>query len=189
MKTRDAIAVLLLASVCAAQTPPPGQWERVEKTDVLRGTAYSEFALTGTFLTPPKHASGAPVFVLKCVPGGRSYGLRQYRNGKFLDAYVTVGAVVDHSSGVWVNYRLDDGKIHKETWGTGTDGTAIFPDEIQVNTILYGHFMPHKEGTGSPIHEIVIAVNEFLGAEVVMQFDVPDPTPAAEACGIILHKK
>jgi hypothetical protein len=143
----------------------------------------------GTFLTPPKRDSGTPVFVLKCVPGERSYGLRQYRNGKFLDAFVTVGAVVDHSSGVWVNYRLDDGKIHKDSWGTGTDGTAIFPNEIQVNTILYGHFMPHKEGTGSPVHKVVIAVNEFLGAEVVMQFDLPDPTPAAEACGIILHKK
>jgi len=187
--TLGAIAVLLLVSACVAQTPPPGQWERTEKTDALRGTSYSQFVLAGTFLTPPKHDSGTPVFVLRCVPGEHSRGWHEYKNGKFLDAYVTVGAVVDHASGVWVSYRLDDGKIHKDSWGAGTDGTAIFPDEIQLNTLLYGHFMPHKEGTGGPVHKIVIAVNEFLGAEIVMQFDVPDPTPAAEACGIILHKK
>jgi hypothetical protein len=189
MKTRGTLAVLLLVSGCTAQVPQPTQWQRAEKTDALRGTAYSQFALEGTFLTPPKHTSTAPVFVLKCVPGEHSRGWHEYKNGKFLDAYVTVGTVVDHGSGISVRYRLDDGKVHQEWWRPGTDGTAIFPDEIQVDTLLYGHFMPHKEGMGSPVHKVVIAVNEFLGAEIVMQFDVPDPTPVAEACGIILHKK
>jgi hypothetical protein len=146
--------------------------------------------LTGKFLTPPKQASAAPLFVLKCVPGEHSRGLREYKNGKFLDAYVIVGAIVDfHTGGTPVRYRLDDGKIHEDLWNRGTDGTAIFPDEIQTNTLLYGHFMPHKEGTNAPVHKVVIAVNEALAAEVVMQFDMPDPTPAADACGIILHKK
>lgn len=49
--------------------------------------------------------------------------------------------------------------------------------------------MPHKEGSGTPVHKIVIGVAEYLGAEVVMQFDVSDPTPVADACGLVVHKK
>ena len=181
-----ALVILCLVSSCSAQN-----WERVEKTDALRGTTYSEFALTGRFLTPPKQTSAAaPVFVVKCIPGEHSFGFHAYKSGKFLDAYMVLGAVVDfHTGGTPVHYRLDDGKIHDESWGRGTDGTAIFPAEIQLNTLLYGHFMPHKEGTSNPVRKVVIAVNEYLGAEVVMQFDMLDPTPVADACGIIIHKK
>lgn len=186
MKTL-AIATLLLISACAAQSQ---QWERVEKTDALRGTVYSQFALTGKFLTSPRQAGAAPVFVVKCIPGEHSAGFHLYKSGKLLDAYIALGAVVDfHTGGTSVRYRLDDGKVHEKSWGHGTDGTAIFPAPIQVNTLLYGHFMPHKEGTSSPVHKAVIAVDEYLGGEVVMQFDIPDPTPVADACGIIIHKK
>lgn len=183
------VVTLLVALSCAAETAATS-WARVEKTDALRGTAYSQFTLTGRFLTPPKHNTVDPLLVLKCVPGERSRGLRQHRNGKFLDAYVALGSVVDfHNTGTQVRYRLDDSKIHEELWGHSTDGTAVFPSEIQVNTLLYGHFMPHKEGTGSATHKIVIAVDEYLGAEIVMEFDLPDPEIPADACGIILHRK
>jgi len=35
---------------------------------------------------------------------------------------------------------------------------------------------------------VVIGVSEYLGGEVVMQFDMPDATEVAEGCGIVLHK-
>jgi hypothetical protein len=49
--------------------------------------------------------------------------------------------------------------------------------------------LPHKEGTGDPVHKIVIAADEYLAGQVVAQFDMPDPTQIAEACGAIIHKK
>jgi hypothetical protein len=182
--------VLLLATGCAAQTPGSFSWERSNKTDALRGTAYSQFTLTGKFLTPPKHEALPPELVLKCLSGEHSHGWHQHENGKLLDAFVTIGAVVDsRAGGILIRYRLNDGKIHQDLWQPGTGGTAIFGSTTQISTLLYGHFMPHKEETGDPIHKIVIAVDEYLGAEIVMQFDVPDPTIPADTCGIILHKK
>jgi hypothetical protein len=47
----------------------------------------------------------------------------------------------------------------------------------------------HKEGTSDPVHKVVIAADEYLATQVVAQFDMPDPTPVAEACGVILHKR
>ncbi len=35
---------------------------------------------------------------------------------------------------------------------------------------------------------MVIGVSEYLGGEIVMQFDMPDASEVAEACGVILHK-
>jgi hypothetical protein len=31
--------------------------------------------------------------------------------------------------------------------------------------------------------------NCYLATQLVAQFDMPDPTPVAEACGVILHKR
>ncbi|MGB7281881.1 MAG: hypothetical protein WBE13_06435 [Candidatus Acidiferrum sp.] len=167
-----------------------GQWARTEKKDELRGTAYTQFVLTGKFLTPPKQVSADPTFVVDCIPGEHRQGATWEKRGKFVDAYIAVGAVVDfHENGTAVRYRLDDGKVHSDSWGHSTDGTGIFAAETQLSTLLYGHFMPHKEGSGEPIRKAVIAVDEYQGAEVVMEFNLPDPTLVADACGLILHKR
>jgi hypothetical protein len=34
----------------------------------------------------------------------------------------------------------------------------------------------------------LVSIPEFLGGEVVMQFDLTDASEAAEACGIVWHK-
>jgi hypothetical protein len=123
--------------------------------------------------------------VVKCIPTESHH----HRNGKFLDAYISAHAVLDRNNGrVYPKYRLDDSKIHEDSWNIGTDGTAIFPGETGLSTLLYGHFMPHKEGTNPPVRKIVMAVNEYLGAEIVMQFDMPDPEEVADACGVVIHK-
>ena len=180
--------VLCLTIACSAQS---ANWQREDKTDPLRGISYSQYTLAGKFLTPPKVAtSDSPVFIVKCIPGNHHKSGGGYINGKLQDAYIVVRAVVNHSSkDVLVQYRLDDGKMHKELWGVGTDGTAIFPPTIELNTVLYGHFLPHKEGTNDPVHKLVMGVDEYLGAEIVMQFDMPDPTEMADACGLLIRKK
>jgi hypothetical protein len=48
--------------------------------------------------------------------------------------------------------------------------------------------MPHKENTSPPVRKVIIGFDEYLGGEVVMQFEMPDPTEIADACGVIWHK-
>ncbi len=185
------VVALFLACVCAAQTTssPSENWRKSDTTDALRGTTYSVFILTGRFLTPPKRRSEDPFFVMKCAAGQHSSG-REFTGGELITAYVIVRAIVNNKkAGVVVQYRLDDGKIHTDLWDRGTDGTAVFPSRDVVNDLFYGHLSKHKEGTNDPVRKVVIAVDEHRGAEVVMQFDMPDSTEVADACGLILHKK
>lgn len=180
--------VLCFALVALAQST---KWEREDKTDPLRGTSYAQFMITGKFLTPPKNApEGAPIFVVKCLPGNRRHVSGGYTNGKLMDAFISLRAVLDRSrkGDVFVQYRLDDGKMHKEWWGAGTDDREIFPPEIELNTVLYGHFLTHKEGTNDPVRKLVLGVNEHRGDEIVVQFDLPDPTEMADACGLLIRK-
>jgi len=186
--------VLLLVMICwspLSGQQSPLQWQGAPQTDALRGTKYMRFVLTGKFLTPPRQPTIAdPLLIVECIPGKR---LRVY-GGTFLDAYVSVGAVLNSvvsqdGSGVLASYRLDDGKIKQELWSPSTDGTAAFFASVTLNTLLYGHFLPHKAATNPAIQKAVIAVNEYLAGEVVMQFDMPDPTEVADACGGLVHKR
>jgi hypothetical protein len=59
---------------------------------------------------------------------------------------------------------------------------------VQFNNLLYGHLLPHKENTGPQTRKLVIGLQEYLGPEVVIQFDLPDSTEVAETCGAIWHK-
>ncbi len=169
----------------------PG-WNKVEKSDPLRDTKYFQFTLEGKFLTPPRNikADSVPSIIVRCTPGSFT---RDHLHGKFMNGYIYVGTVVDtqvSSSGpsVRAKFRLDDGKLQDAGWSHSTDYSSIFFEDIDLNTLLYGHFMPHKENTSPPVKKIVVGIDEYLGGEVVMQFDMPDPTEVAEACGAIWHK-
>jgi len=192
------------APVAAAQTSIDS-WHREEKTDPLRGTKYSQFSLAGKFLTAPKKAPNEnPIMIVRCIPGRDNKSNHGHTNGKFTNGYILVGGVTDSSvsengnSFVSVQFRLDDGKLQSEQWGHSTDFSAVFfahPTcalcgsgyDVLAN-LLYGHHVYHKENTTSQVRKIVIGLPEFLGGEVVMQFDMSDATEVAEACGIILHK-
>lgn len=180
----------------AAQTAsdtPPDKWVRETKVDPLRETQFELFTLGGRFLTPPRNAKSdaRPAIILRCSPGSF---IRGHAHGKFLNGYFYVGTVVDTqvtSSGTRVpaKFRLDEGKLQDASgWSHSTDYSSIFFGDIDLNTFLYGHFMPHKENTTPPVKKIVIGIDEYLGGEVVMQFDMPDPTEVADACGSIWHK-
>jgi hypothetical protein len=178
------------------------QWQREEKTDPLRGTHYSRFSLEGKFLTPPRNSANAhPLLVTHCLAGKNNFG---HTGGKFLTGFIFVGGVVDSSVNeegavsVPIQFRLDDGKLQSENLSRSTDFSSIFfasptcslcgsGSDVFAN-ILYGHHLPHKENTGSQIRKVVIGVSEYLGGEVVLQFDMPDASDVAETCGIIWHK-
>ena len=182
------LGVVCLASACVPQTE---KWIREDKTDPLRGTNYAVFHIDGKFLTPPRNPKAeTPSFLVKCTPGGHKRVNGGYINGKLLAAYVTMEAVVGRpGNGAAVHCRLDDGKMHNESWEISDDGRELFLPEIEFNTVLYDHFTKHKEGTNPPVRKLVLEVNERRGDEVVIQFDMPDPTDMADACGALIRKK
>lgn len=191
--SRYLLAVGLFACISLAIHAQGGPvWNKEEKADPLRDTKYFQFTLDGKFLTPPRNIKpdSVPSIIVRCTPGSFTRG---HLHGKFMNGYIYVGAVVDtqvSSSGpsVRAKFRLDGGKLQDAGWSHSTDYSSIFFEDIDFNTLLYGHFMPHKEDTSAPVKKIVVGIDEYLGGEVVMQFDMPNPTEVADACGAIWHK-
>lgn len=180
------LALTALSTLGAAgQTKPT--WQREEKSDPLTDKHFSQFTLVGKFLTAPSgpHPT-SPTLMVRCEPGRRSFGKL---NGKFLEGYVVLGSVVDAATSpavageVETRFRLDDGKVRHAYWGHSTNYSALTFSDVDFATLLYGHFMPHKANTSEPIHKVIVEAPEFLGSNVVVQFDMPDPTEVASACG------
>jgi hypothetical protein len=184
------VFLFVVPSIALAQ-----EWQQSVKTNTLTGVSYPQFILDGKWLTPPQHGVETPSLVVHCQPGRY---VRGRANGKFIDGYFVTGAVLDSRigdvgfglqiAGVDVQFRLDDKNIQPVFWGRSTDFSGVFFTSADLNNLLYGHLLPHKEGTSDAVHKVVIAVNEYLAAQIVAQFDMPDPTRVAEACGAILHK-
>ena len=174
------LAIVGIASMLFAQTE---QWLQSQEKDALRDTSYIKFDLKGRFLTAPQNlAVDGPSLVVTCQPGKH---LRIY-NGRFLHGFVTAGIILGSEA---VQYRIDDGKIQHEMWSSSTNSSAAFFDAATLKNLLYGHILPHKEGTTAPVRKLVISVSQLAASEIVMQFDMPDPEQIADACGAIAHKK
>jgi hypothetical protein len=181
---KPSTVILVFLSSAIASFAQPETWQQSEEQDALRGTTHLRFELKERFLTAPKNPTiDRPALIVTCQPGKH---LRIY-NGKFLQGFATAGVVLDSGQ---VQYRIDDGKIQREEWSSSTNSSsAFFPSAATLNNLLYGHILPHKEGTSAPVRKLVIAVDQFLAGEIAMQFDMPDPTSIADACGVIAHKK
>jgi hypothetical protein len=189
-------------------------WTEADKSDPLHQTAFREFTLQGKFLVPPRQSSlSAPVLVLHCQPGSHNHG-KVRANGHFVEGWVATGAVMDSSvrgneidlshsardvekraSQILVEFRLDDKKLHQEFWPVSTDRTGVFLNPIPLcgdctlENLLYGHVGWHDEGKGGQVRKLLMGVPEYLGAEIQLQFDLPDSTDVADACGLIAHKR
>jgi len=189
MKCRFAIVVALLGStLCSGQT-----WKDTPTTDPLRGTNYDQFELVGKYLTAPRNASpdSTPSLIVRCQKDPKAF--HGHARGKFIGGYIYTQSVVDSGAGgsegsVRVQYRRDDGKLQDAFWSHSTDFSSVFFQDIDFNTIMFGHFMPHKEGTGPQTHKLVVGMQEFLGTEIVVQFDLPEDADVLETCGVLWHK-
>ncbi len=191
MKLQSVVGILITAifAICsaAAQT-----WTKTDKADPLRGTQFVQYALDGKYLTAPRDAASnaVPAVIVRCVPGSHSRG---HLRGKFLEGYIFVGGVVDShvsanaSTSATVEFRLDDGKLQSASWNHSTDFSSLFFSDIDFDNLLYGHLLKHKENKGQQVRKVVLGVPEFLGGEVVMQFDMPDAAEVADVCGVIWH--
>ncbi len=188
----------LHGSIAYAQS---SSWQRIERTDPFRGTQYTQFVLTGKFLKAPHTAEdSAPRLVVTCKAGKHN---RDTLNGFYLGGYVTTGSVLDeqvverehlltgtaHVSVVPVQYRLDDDKIHKTEWFPSTDHSSAFFPETDFADLLYGHNLTHKRNSSPAVQKALIAMDEFQAEEVVMAFDMPDPTEVADVCGQLYTEK
>ena len=176
---------VLVPSLCAQG------WSKTEKTDAFTGNSYVQYALTGRFLTPPRDGGATPpILILQCYPHEKRYAGKWYSAGQFIKSYVQVGAVLNHSAGeIPVMYRRDDGKAQSDSWGISTDGTSLFLSVMQADEAFYGHFMPHKVGTTPPVSKLVLMADEYLGAGVVMQFDLTGIDEIASGCGLAIYEK
>jgi hypothetical protein len=201
--TRALFWVAITALPLFAQQQDAPTWKQEQKTEAFRGTSYTQFTLQGKFLTQPQQSPlPNPEMVVQCIAGEDHRG---HTKGKFITGYVVTGAVLDTAidskgnSAIGVQFRLDDGKIHSVNWGHSKNFSAIFfympslglfagSGYEQFANLLYGHEMYHKEKTSPQVRKILVDVPEYLGGEIVMQFDLPDSTNVADACGIIWHK-
>jgi len=212
MKEKLAALVLVVCGAfgVAASGWAQAEWVRTEKTDPLTNASRVRFALSGRFLQAPSKGSvDKPSFVLVCDPTKTQ--MRGKIRGKVLGAFIEVGAVVDSGNDferdalferhpnatlVGVKYRRDDEKkVQEAEWFHSGDFAALYVasqyggTEIEVNNLLYGHMLTHKEGKGEQVRRIVLSVPEYLGGDVVMQFDLPDLTNVSDACGLVEHNR
>ncbi len=193
---QDAFVVGILSTIIIGISSAAAQtWTKTEKSDPLRGTQFVQYSLEGKYLSPPRNAApdATPAIVVRCVPGSHKSGWGVV-HGKFLEGYIFVGGVVDthvaydSSTRANVEFRLDDGKLQSASWSHSTDFSSLFFSSIDLDNLLYGHLLLHKENTNPQVRKIVLGVPEFVGGEIVMQFAMPDAAEVGDACGAILHK-
>jgi hypothetical protein len=179
-------ALFIAAPMAHAQA---SAWTATDKSDVLHQISVKEFRLEGRFLAPPRQSNlPAPVLVLHCQPGRYEHrGTKSYAAGKLVEGWIATGAVLDSHVGslgtcVSVEYRRDDMKLQSDCWSPSTDHSAVCLNDIYLNDLLYGHYMPHKEWTNNPqIRKIIFGVSEYLATQIQMEFDLPDSTEVADA--------
>lgn len=165
------------------------QWVRKDYTDSFSGIALVSFTLSGRFLDPPQHGhSDTPQWITVCEPKQTHKGKNLY-DGLLVKSYIDFGSVLSSTvAGLPVVYRLDDGKAKPELWSSATAGTAAFLQRDALNTVLYGHFLPHRVGSNSATRKLVLKVDEFQAASIVAEFVIPDPDIMARTCGTSYHK-
>jgi hypothetical protein len=172
-----ALVVSIVINGCAQE------WKSTAKVDPLTGKSYTLYVLMGKFLTPPSQGNGTPPSIsLRCDPSSHHSRI----SGKFIDGFIIVNTIIDIKNGDvnTVQYRLDDGKL-QTAYGIGysTDYRAISLENMFLDNLLWGHMIPHKPHTNDQVHKVVIAVQEHLAGQIVMEFDMPDAEGVGAACG------
>ena len=182
------LAPLAMASLGFTAMAPqqPSVWKQSQKTDAAAGTTSTRFTMAGKFLKSPQgDVPNRPALVLDCAPGRGSHP----HKGRLLSANLLVGAALKivyvepeeiHGTSyfpkVSISYRLDDAnKAELEKWSSGTEKASASIPAGALKKLLRAH-------------SVEITASDDHGSPVVMQFDMPDPTPVEAACGVDDHK-
>jgi hypothetical protein len=176
------IGWLLLALSLPALTQTAPQWVISDKKDPMRDTVFVEFSLEGQFLTAPTSAAHPPMMVIDCIPP------KSKKGGNLSTAYVSFGTVLNYGTqGVFVEYRLNDGRVHNDLWPISTDGKSAIAPVLALNDMLWGHRLFPRAGKMVANKKVLVSAEEFGAGRVVVEFDLPDPTAVSEACGLVIH--
>jgi hypothetical protein len=161
-------------------------WRQSQKTDAAGGTTYTRFTLAGKFLkSPPGDVpNNRPSLLLDCAPGRGSHP----HKGRLLSGNLLVGAALKivyvepeeiHGTSyfpkVSISYRVDNAKEETEKWSAGTEKASASVPSGSLKKMLRAH-------------TVEITADDDHGLPVVMQFDMPDPTPVEAGCGVDDHK-
>jgi hypothetical protein len=179
---------LVLASVTFSarsaqqQSSSPG-WHETQKTDAFRGT-YTRFTLVGKFVkSPESDTSSRPAMLVDCSTYNRSHRSKFWRGTLVVGDPLKIDWVepeeihgISYFPKVAVQYRLNDGKEEKENWTPGIDNTSASFSKGSFEKMLRAQ-------------TVQITAEDNHGSQVVMQFDMPDPTPVKQACDVDVHER
>ncbi|MGC2695888.1 MAG: hypothetical protein WA738_08855 [Candidatus Angelobacter sp.] len=202
MKTFFAIAFLVLGTIAVAAAQDLPKWQVQQVKDAFLGTELTQFRLEGKYLAAPQDGSTVPALMLSCKAGAHG----KY-DGQLEDASLFVGKpTVDprllrrsktraarNETLITTQYRLDDGKVHTEHLSHSQDFKMISLElggcrECLINNLFYGHEVSHKEDSSPQVRKVILNIPEYVGGNIVIQFDLPDVTEVAKACGVTYHK-
>jgi len=176
-----ACASLAFSAITPQQTPSPQSWRQAPRSDSVHG-AYTRFALTGKFLKLPQgDSSNGPALALDCNPAKKS---RNFMAGNLLIgvplkiSYVEPTEIhgTSYYPKVAVRYRLDEAKEEKQNWTPGTDKTSAVFTKDELEKMLRAR-------------TVEITARDDRGSDIVMQFDMPDPSIVEKGCDVDARKK
>ena len=161
------IAPVLSVVAQQPKTIATAQWQYAKEDDSLHVKVHDRFILEGVYLTPPSIPVGVgPAIVVVCSAG------------KVEQSYFNIGAIVDHHG------------------PSGSNGLEVVGFEARVDGKKYGIFPDNMSTDGRAVYfirgdlksflgakQVIIGANEYMGPQIVMRFDIPDPAPVMEKCG------
>ena len=178
-----ALASLTFSATSPQQGSSSQGWKQTERTDAVRGK-YTRFTLVGKFVKSPQGDDGSnrPAMVVDCSTYNRSHRSKFWRGSLVVGDPLKIDwvepeqiEVMSYYPKVAVAYRLNDGKEDKENWTPGTNKTSASFPKSSLQKILRAQTL---ELTAEDNH----------GLQVVMQFDMPDPTQVEQTCDVDVHK-
>jgi hypothetical protein len=169
-----ALASIAFSGTSAQQQSSSPEWRQTQRTDDVRG-AYTRFTLVGKFLKSPEgDTANRPALVVDCSSYNRSHRSKFWRGNLVVGDPLKIDWVEGgflYFPKVAVEYRLNDGKEEKENWTPGTDQTSASFSKGSFEKMLRAQ-------------TVEITAEDNHGSQVVMQFDMPDPTPVEQSCDI-----
>jgi hypothetical protein len=166
------------------------QWTQTTQKESMNNRSLQRFKIMGSFLIPPRSPTEPPTFVVDCEPGEHD-PTNAAVGGSFDEARITFGGAIMNQipDGVTVSFRRDDQRIKVEQWPASPEGTMVLVPADSVAEILYGHGSVFRRSKAAQVRRLRIAANEYLASRVVAEFDLPESSSLAEACGLVSHKK
>jgi hypothetical protein len=181
---------LAYSSFGIAQSAPPQPssahaWHQSQQTNTADAYTYSRFTLNGKFLTASHDGvTTRPAFVMNCIPADESpRGKATFLSGNLIVGsnlkvvYVEPEEIrgISYFPKVDVRYRIDDAKKDvDEHWLSRSDKISASIPKHSLKEILRAR-------------TVAITAEDDHGRQVVMRFDMPDPTLVEQGCSVDEH--